>query len=349
MSMIAELGRDVWAHDGAVRTIIGYDACSDYVSKSVKGGYLLTGTRTNDVQLHHRYIRVGDSQVDFIQLICGSDFLIDQPDEFDRYYYLQLVTSGRCEFLMNRQLVLVESGRCAGINPFGSLAARWDGLCDHVLVRLNRSALEQTLAEELDIDISEPIHFAPITISAHECRPVMALIDMLLRHSDTPDAFGTRRFGRQMERLVHLGALQCFPNNYSEMLRHGTSTMAPFYVRNAEEYLRAHCQSDVTLEDLARSTGVSTRSLFYGFRRWRNTTPMAYLKKVRLTRAREALRAGAKTGTSVTDIAMSVGYWHLSRFSSDYKARFGEPPSKTLRRGLLGPQNPVAEDTSAIS
>ena len=81
---------------------------------------------------------------------------------------------------MNRRLVLVESGHCAGINPFGPLAARWDGMCDHVLIRLNRGTLERTLSAELDIDIREPFRFAPVSIAIQECRPVTTLLDMLL-------------------------------------------------------------------------------------------------------------------------------------------------------------------------
>ena len=109
--------------------------------------------------------------------------------------------------------------------------------------------------------------------------------------------------------------------------------VAPYYVRKAEEYLRGHLREDVTIEELAQVAGVSCRSLFYGFRRWRDTTPMAYLKKLRLDVARETLRSGARTGASVTDVATAVGFYHLSRFSGEYKARFGEPPSATLRRG----------------
>lgn len=332
-----------WDHHGAARTIQGYQACRDYVSESVRGAYLLTGARTNNVQIDHRSIGVGKSQVDCVRLICESDFLIDQPEDYDGYFYLQLVFSGRCEFSMNRQLVLVESGYCAGINPSGPLTARWQGLCNHVLIRLNRDVLERTLAEELDIDIREPFHFIPTTILTEECRPVTALIDMLIRYPDTPSDLGSSWFGCETEQFMHLAALRCFPSNYTEMLRKGNSAIAPFYVRRAEEYLRRHTYSDVTLEDLAHITGVSTRTLFSGFRRWRNTTPMAYFKKVRLNLAKDALRKGA-TGVTVSQIATSVGYTQLGRFSTDYKRRFGETPSQTLRRGRDGTPGSLREN-----
>jgi AraC-like DNA-binding protein len=332
MEGFEEISREHWDDGASVRSIVSYDRCRDYFDETMKGFQLRIAVGASDVRLAHRSVKMGSSQVDFVQLQCDRDFHVDQPDEFD-YYYLKLILSGRCELRMGEDVTAVSEGEAIAVNPFGSLKVLWKGLCEQVMIRLDRNALEQTLAEELDIEISDPIRFAPVAVGSDESRPVSALVDLLRRDADGACVFGTWRLGRQFERLVHLAALQCFPNNYSELLRRATSMVAPYYVRKAEEYLREHLREDVTIEDIARVTGVSTRSLFYGFRRWRDTTPMAYLKKLRLDVAREALRSAARTGASVTDVATSVGFFHLSRFSSEYKARFGEPPSATLRRG----------------
>lgn len=333
MDGFEDISREHWDDGASVRSIVSYDRCRDYFDETMKGFRLWIGFGASEVQLAHRCVKMGSSQVDFVQLRCDREFRVNQPDEFD-YYYLKLVLAGQCELSVGEdELTVIREGEAAVVNPFGALKVRWDGLCEQVMIRLDRNALEQTLAEELDIEINDPIRFTPVTVTAEESRPVSALVDLLRRDADGAGVFGTWRLGRQFERLVHLAALQCFPNNYSELLRRATSMVAPYYVRKAEEYLRDHLREDVTIEDLARVTGVSTRSLFYGFRRWRDTTPMAYLKKLRLDVAREALRSAARTGASVTDVATAVGFFHLSRFSSEYKARFGEPPSATLRRG----------------
>jgi AraC-like DNA-binding protein len=327
-----EIKREHWDDGTSVRSVVSYDHCQDYFDEKMKGFRLRIAMGASDVRLAHRNVKMGSSQVDFVQLHCDRDFRVEQPDEFD-YYYLKLILSGRCELSVGEEVTLINEGEAAVVNPFGSLKVAWNGLCEQVMIRMDRNALEQTLAEELDIEISDPIRFASVAVSADDSRPVSALVDLIRRDADGPGVFGTWRLGRQFERLVHLAVLQCFPNNYSDLLRRATSMVAPYYVRKAEEYLREHLREDVTIEDIARVTGVSTRSLFYGFRRWRDTTPMAFLKKLRLDVAREALRSAARTGASVTDVATAVGFFHLSRFSSEYKARFGEPPSATLRRG----------------
>lgn len=43
------------------------------------------------------------------------------------------------------------------------------------------------------------------------------------------------------------------PHNYSKQLRQGASAAAPFYVRRAEDYMRAHAGESISMEDLARS------------------------------------------------------------------------------------------------
>jgi AraC family ethanolamine operon transcriptional activator len=43
------------------------------------------------------------------------------------------------------------------------------------------------------------------------------------------------------------------------------------------------------------------------------------------------LRAPAD-GTTVTGVAFTLGFWHLSRFAAAYMSIFGERPSVTLAR-----------------
>ena len=59
------------------------------------------------------------------------------------------------------------------------------------------------------------------------------------------------------------------------------------------------------------------------------------LKDIRLERARAELLAGGD-GVSVTTVAMAWGFTHLGKFSNDYRARFGELPSQTLRHARSG-------------
>ncbi|REH17472.1 AraC-like protein [Kutzneria buriramensis] len=87
----------------------------------------------------------------------------------------------------------------------------------------------------------------------------------------------------------------------------------------------------LTVEDVAEAVGVAVRALQDGFRRHADTTPMSYLRDVRLRRVRAELTAAEPGTVTVTDVAVRWGFLHAGRFSVLYREQFGETPSTTLR------------------
>ena len=62
------------------------------------------------------------------------------------------------------------------------------------------------------------------------------------------------------------------------------------------------------------------------------TSPTAYIRHVRLDRARQDLLAAAPGDVLVSDVARRWGFANLGRFSAAYAERFGEYPRDTLAR-----------------
>jgi AraC-like DNA-binding protein len=97
--------------------------------------------------------------------------------------------------------------------------------------------------------------------------------------------------------------------------------------------LHVHASGDATSAlEMAQAVGVSQKTLELAFREVMNTTPGKYLVLTRLNHAHHALAYADKTSTSVTDVAMSLGFSHMGRFAGAYKQLFGELPSETLER-----------------
>ena len=94
----------------------------------------------------------------------------------------------------------------------------------------------------------------------------------------------------------------------------------------------SHVDDHLSVTDLCRVAGVSERTLEYAFKDVIGLTPVAYLTRLRLHRARQGLLAGTHATTTVTTEALNWGFWHFGEFSRAYKACFGELPSDTLRR-----------------
>jgi AraC family ethanolamine operon transcriptional activator len=100
-----------------------------------------------------------------------------------------------------------------------------------------------------------------------------------------------------------------------------------------------------SVASLAAALGVSGRTLHEAFREHLDTTPMAYLKALRLQAARHDLLRGGE-GKRVTDVALEWGFLHFGWFSHDYRRLFGETPCQTLKRGRSRVQGGSAEDVA---
>ena len=103
-------------------------------------------------------------------------------------------------------------------------------------------------------------------------------------------------------------------------------------VRLARDYIHSRLSEPLRLSELCRQANLKIRSLEYGFREVTGLTPVAYIRSLRLNAVRSALQQ--KTSgpqRSISEIAMDVGFWHLSQFAGDYRRFFGETPTETRR------------------
>jgi AraC family ethanolamine operon transcriptional activator len=103
-------------------------------------------------------------------------------------------------------------------------------------------------------------------------------------------------------------------------------------VATAERHALSRVGEHLSVTDLCRAVGVSERTLEYAFREILGLSPVAYLIRFRLHRARQSLLRGMPGSTTVSAIALRWGFWHFGEFSRAYRSCFGELPSDTLRR-----------------
>lgn len=138
-----------------------------------------------------------------------------------------------------------------------------------------------------------------------------------------------------MEGLIHSGLLRVLRGSSGKGKR--TNGMSA-YVLVSECHRITMARSDFppTIEDLCTSLRVSRRSLQDGFQKVAETTPVDYLRSMRLNLVRHTLLKTSSQQTSVGDIASRAGFSHMSHFAAAYKRLFAELPSQTLRADRLG-------------
>ncbi len=105
----------------------------------------------------------------------------------------------------------------------------------------------------------------------------------------------------------------------------------PILLRRAMAYVEEHAAKDIGVADIASEVYVTPRALQYMFRRHLDSTPMAYLRRVRLDNVHRELLASDRTCTTVTAAAARWGFAHTGRFAVLYRETYGQSPHVTLR------------------
>src|SRR3954451_10715773 len=119
-----------------------------------------------------------------------------------------------------------------------------------------------------------------------------------------------------------------------------SNKLLPRSVRRAVDAMHADVGQTRSVTELAAVAGVSSRTLQRQFLAFLHKTPRTMLRDISFERARHELLQGSP-GAKVMDVALRSGFPHCGRFCVEYRRRYGETPSQTLKRqaffiGALG-------------
>lgn len=103
-------------------------------------------------------------------------------------------------------------------------------------------------------------------------------------------------------------------------------------VGRAVTFIEEHAHEDMSVADIAAAAFVTARAVQLAFRRYLDTTPLGYLRQVRLEHAHRQLLSADPGCTTVTAVAAGWRFPNSSRFSAYYRAAYGQPPARTLRQ-----------------
>ena len=283
------------------------------------------------VDMRLNALRVGDVTVAYARFGRAVEVATVEAEN----YHVDLPISGSARFRAGR-LERVEGTprRAAVYMPGESAGIDWGGGCGQFCLMFPRALLQGELEAMLDRPLAQPLVFAETmdvdTDTGRSWRDTLWLVERQARHAhgllDHPLA------ASHVAHLLAAGLLLAQPHNYTDALAGPRRPAAPRAVREAVDLVHAHPEDPWTTASLARRVAVSTRSLQEGFARSYGIPPSAYLRSVRLDRARAELQAADPCTTTVARVAGRWGFLYLSRFAAAYREKFGENPSATLRR-----------------
>lgn len=261
----------------------------------------------------------------------GGDITIE-PGVLDSFALVQMPIRGQevIEYANERVLSTPQLGTI--LNTHVPVKIHHDSGTEKLIIRVERSLLERHCQHHLGRTLRRTIEFQPsMPLDTSEGQRWMRMVGWLY-DSLSVDEEVPALLVAQFESILVDTLLSCQPHTYSAELCGDQRTITPSFVKRVERYIEEHAHEPISIVDMAEFAGVSSRSLFTGFRRYRNTSPMYYLKEVRLRFVHEELQRQSSGTVTVTTVAFRWGFSHLGHFTTDYKRRFGESPSQTLSR-----------------
>jgi len=112
--------------------------------------------------------------------------------------------------------------------------------------------------------------------------------------------------------------------NQHKLLEHDMRVVEEFSIESVITYMHQHYEESLDISALARMANLSPSHFYRVFKREIGQTPMDYLNRIRLEKARRILRSG----NSVTETALQCGFNSTSHFSTCFSRHFGISPSK---------------------
>lgn len=271
---------------------------------------------------------LGDISVNYIAY--GAEVHVD-PGCLNDFYLIHVPLKGTSVVEVSGELVHTNPEQAVICSPSHRVRFQWSDECGVLAIRIERSAVERQMTALAGAPVLRSPSFDP-RLPFDQDSSWRNLSNFLCselgreRHMFMPP--GARAALGQM---LITALLTQHDHDLRHLLDRPGASIAPRHVRKAEEFMAARLGQPLTMVDIVEAVGVSERTLFEGFRRFRNTSPMAWLKARRMEKAHEALLQGAPNA-SVTGIAMEWGFYHLGNFSAAYRDAYGERPSETLKK-----------------
>jgi AraC-like DNA-binding protein len=251
-----------------------------------------------------------------------------------RYFGVHMPMNGRALCVQDGYEFEANTTRAAVTSPGQSVTMRFDPDSPQLIIRIEQQAITRHVTRTLGRRLVRPLVFQPamnlITDTAQRWHGALGLLNTEVFHPGSLVQLG-HGVG-PLEELIISSLLLVQPSNYHQQLLRPDRKPGSPAVRASLDFIETHLREPLTLTDIAHHVHLSARAIQQGFRAELGTTPMAYVRDRRLERAREELLdAIPSDGVTVTDIAIRLGFSHLSYFAQLYRQRWGESPSDTLR------------------
>lgn len=284
-----------------------------------------------DHQIQHRssmYHRSYEG-LSVARLEYGMDVWIE-PDCLEDFYLIQIPLAGYAEIQTQGHQFVSYSEMASILSPQVDVKMKWKAQAPQLTLKIKKTELWAHY-QHYAPDDKELIFHPHFQLNQSHGQYFLQLISQLCDALQDKNHVLNHPFARQSFVASVYNALILGQPHQAQTLLHTYQEqgVAPRFISQAQEFIEAHLAEALSVEQIAQAIHVSPRRLFLGFQKHLQKSPMQYIRDLRFERAHRSLLQ--TDHRSVTEIAYAWGFSHLSRFSQEYKQRYGCLPSEHRR------------------
>lgn len=212
-----------------------------------------------------------------------------------------------------------------------------DGSYANIMLRFNADIVARVLTGIFNQAGLTKLDLTPtIDLSTHTGRTLLQLSRTIVTGMHEQQLL--KRSPKAMALLTEAALRLIFenvPHRLIDRLDQGPADASPKHIQRAIDYMRANLHKSLTIIDIAEAVGISDRYLQLGFRRFHDTAPALFLRRIRLEAVHAELSC-SENRLPIHEVALKWGFTHMGRFAAQYRAVFGVSPSKTVKRTVGG-------------
>jgi AraC-like DNA-binding protein len=272
-------------------------------------------------------------QVSVIVIRYGAEITIDRP-AWEHSVGILVPVSGRLSVEHHgREYVATPDRSMVILSPgYGATHLQWGPQTVVLALKADTGELTRALHRIAPQADERPFMATSPLVTGPAQRSVLGTIQLF---SHVFSRYGPKQavplpMARQLREQALCTMWLSVPNNHTDVIYGTQQDSKESRVHPVIELIAAETRAVHTVPDLAHAANVGVRALELAFKRELDETPLHYLQRVRMERARDDLRDYDPSQVTVAKIAHRWGFGHLGRFAARYRAQFGEMPSETL-------------------
>ena len=183
---------------------------------------------------------------------------------------LHIPLRGEFEASQGENWIKVKPGDALVVSAAGVLRRRWEGQCDLLNLRIGRDVVNLAAFKSAKELGDQPLTLIHLDQSLALARFIETVIhDLSGDHSTLFEPAAAMH----AERLLSLLLLRSLGTNGDRSIADRSTQVAPYYIRRAEQFVSENYMKPIDIGDLTAATGVSARTLYYGFKQHRGPAP----------------------------------------------------------------------------